>query len=90
MGAHTEKTNLEMTRTVCAILDRLHPWSGHRYEELITFVADRPGHDFRYAVDPTKIARELGWKPLTDFAVGIERTVRWYLNRYTEKRNRES
>ena len=90
VGAHTEKTNLEMTRTVCAILDRLHPWSGHRYEELITFVADRPGHDFRYAVDPTKITRELGWQPLTDFETGIEQTVHWYLDRYAEKENHEN
>lgn len=90
VGAHTEKTNLEMTRTVCAILDRLHPWSGHRYEELITFVADRPGHDFRYAVDPTKITRELGWQPLTDFETGIEQTVHWYLDRYAEKDNHEN
>lgn len=90
VGAHTEKTNLEMTRTVCAILDRLHPWSGHRYEELITFVADRPGHDFRYGVDPTKITRELGWQPLTDFETGIEQTVHWYLDRYAEKENHEN
>lgn len=79
VGAHTEKTNLEIAQTVCGILDKLCPWPGHRYQELIEFVADRPGHDFRYAIDPSKIASQLGWEPLMSFEEGIEKTVQWYL-----------
>lgn len=85
VGARTEKNNCQMLQTVCRILDALKPWETHRYEELMQFVQDRPGHDFRYAIDPTKISTELGWKPLTSFEEGIEKTVRWYLDRYTRQ-----
>ena len=64
---------------ICAILDERSPWTGHRHEELVAFVQDRPGHDFRYAIDPAKIERELGWRPEVNFADGIRRTVEWYL-----------
>ena len=60
----------------------MHPWSGHQYRELITFVDDRPGHDFRYAVDAQKLERDLGWKPAMPFLVGLQQTVEWYLARY--------
>ena len=80
VGGHNEKTNLEIVEAICALLDELRPWAGHRYDELITFVEDSPGHDFRYAIAPDKIQRELGWKPLTVFPEGLRRTVEWYLN----------
>jgi dTDP-glucose 4,6-dehydratase len=67
-------------RTVCALLDELRPRAdGSRYETLITYVKDRPGHDRRYAIDARKIERELGWKPAETFASGIRKTVQWYL-----------
>lgn len=72
IGGHNERTNLEVVRTVLRILGKS--------EELIKFVKDRPGHDMRYAIDPTKIRNELGWYPETDFDTGIEKTVEWYLN----------
>lgn len=90
VGAHCEKSNLEMMRTVCGILDRLVPWRGRRYAELITCVEDRPGHDFRYAVDPSKISTELGWRPLMRFEEGLEQTVRWYVERHAEQNRRHS
>lgn len=85
VGAHTEKTNLQMVAAVCGLLDRLRPWAGHRYVDLMRFVTDRPGHDFRYAIDAGKIARELGWKPLTGFEEGLEKTVRWYLEKRPDR-----
>ena len=78
VGGHNEKTNLEIVGAICALLDELRPWTGHRYEELVTFVEDRPGHDFRYAIAPDKIRRELGWIPLISFPDGLRRTVIWY------------
>ena len=78
VGGDNEKRNIEVVRTICRILDRLHP-QGRPHERLITFVADRPGHDLRYAIDATKIRRELGWRPEETFESGIEKTVRWYL-----------
>ncbi len=83
IGGHNEKTNLEVVKTICAILDDLepeHPGGIERYEELITFVEDRPGHDQRYAIDAGKIRGELGWTPTETFESGIRRTVEWYLN----------
>ena len=65
-------------KTICAIVDELQP-NGAPREQLIEFVTDRPGHDFRYAMDISKIRRELGWKPAADFAGGIRQTVRWYM-----------
>ena len=79
IGGHNERTNLEVVKTVCAILDELKPRAKGKYEELITYVTDRPGHDLRYAIDPTKLMRELGWKPEENFESGIRKTVKWYL-----------
>ncbi len=80
VGGNNERTNIEIVRTICATIDRLRPGLSHSpCESLITYVKDRPGHDRRYAIDASKIERELGWKPATDFATGIEQTVRWYL-----------
>jgi dTDP-glucose 4,6-dehydratase len=80
IGGHNEKTNLEVVDTLCTLLDQLCPrGDGTSYAALKTFVADRPGHDRRYAIDAGKIGRELGWQPLESFESGIEKTVRWYL-----------
>ena len=80
ISGENERRNLQLVQTICAILDRLHPRSGgSRYADLITFVADRPGHDARYAIDPTRIREELGWRPSLTVEEGLERTVRWYL-----------
>ena len=82
IGGHNEKQNIEVVRAVCGLLDELRP-STHdgikKYEELITFVKDRPGHDVRYAIDASKIQRELGWVPLETFESGLRKTVEWYL-----------
>ena len=81
IGGWNEKANLEVVNTLCAILDELQPRAdGKSYMEQITFVKDRPGHDRRYAIDASKIERELGWKPAETFASGIRKTVRWYLD----------
>lgn len=80
IGGHTEKTNLEVVETICSILDELQPLEKSTYKSLITFVTDRPGHDFRYAIDAGKIEREIGWKPKENFRSGIRNTVLWYLN----------
>ena len=83
VGGHNERTNLEVVKTVCAILDELRPLSRtsrlSRYADLIAYVADRPGHDLRYAIDPAKLMGELGWRPRENFETGIRRTVEWYL-----------
>lgn len=81
IGGHNEKQNIEVVKTICKILDELKPQaSGQAYESLITFVKDRPGHDLRYAIDATKIQKELGWTPAETFETGIRKTVEWYLN----------
>ncbi len=80
IGGNYEKKNLEIVHTLCDLLDRLQPRTdGKSYREQITFVADRPGHDRRYAIDARKIAGELGWQPAETFDSGLEKTVRWYL-----------
>jgi dTDP-glucose 4,6-dehydratase len=80
VGAHAEKTNLALVQNLCAILDRVSPRSdGAAYAEQIAFVADRPGHDRRYAINAGKLQRELGWKPATPFDAALEATVAWYL-----------
>lgn len=80
IGGHNEKTNLEVVEEICALVDELAPAdaAGPR-ARLVSFVADRPGHDLRYAIDPGKIAAELGWMPRETFATGLRRTVAWYL-----------
>ena len=65
--------------TICALLDKAVPRKGGKYAELISFVKDRPGHDRRYAIDSTKLARELGWRAREDFDSGLAKTVRWYV-----------
>ncbi len=79
IGGWNEMTNLDVVHTVCDLLDALSPRSSGSYREQITYVKDRPGHDRRYAIDATKIERELGWRPAETFTSGIEKTVRWYL-----------
>jgi len=80
IGGHNEKTNLEVVKTICSLLDKLVPDSPYvPHESLITYVADRPGHDLRYAIDADKIAADLGWTPDETFDSGIEKTINWYL-----------
>jgi len=79
IGGENEARNIDLVRMLCAILDRLKP-AARPYAELITFVADRPGHDARYAIDPTRIREELGWRPSVTLEQGLEKTVRWYLD----------
>ena len=82
IGGHNERDNLQILQKVCSILDAKRPRSnGKKYAELMTFVTDRPGHDQRYAIDPTKITTELGWKPDENFESGIVKTVDWYLKK---------
>ncbi len=81
VGGWNEKNNLEVVNTICSILDELRPKAyGSSYASQITFVKDRPGHDRRYAIDATKLERELGWKPAETFDTGIRKTVEWYLD----------
>lgn len=80
IGGHNERNNITIVKTICAILDKERPRAnGHKYEELITFVQDRAGHDFRYAIDASKLEKELGWKAEETFDTGIIKTVEWYL-----------
>ena len=80
LGGNNERTNIDVVRTICRILDELHPNAGGKpYESLIAFVADRPGHDRRYAIDAAKSRKELGWQANETFETGIRKTVRWYL-----------
>src|SRR5271166_105783 len=79
VGGGNERSNIDVVRRICAILDRLRPMA-RPYESLIAFVPDRPGHDLRYAIDASKLERELGWRALETFESGIEKTVRWYLD----------
>lgn len=82
IGGHNERKNIEVVQTICCLLDELVPnktGNQAKYEDLITFVTDRPGHDMRYAIDASKIERELGWCPQETFESGIRKTVEWYL-----------
>ncbi|WP_319536007.1 dTDP-glucose 4,6-dehydratase [uncultured Vibrio sp.] len=83
IGGHNEKANIEVVKTICTLLEDLVPEKStgvDKYVDLITYVTDRPGHDVRYAIDASKIERELGWKPEETFESGIRKTVEWYLN----------
>lgn len=83
IGGHNEKANIEVVKTICTLLEELvpnKPKGVTSYEELIAYVSDRPGHDVRYAIDASKIERELGWTPEETFESGIRKTVEWYLN----------
>ena len=79
IGGENEARNIDLVRTICAILDRLRPASAP-YGDLVEFVTDRPGHDARYAIDPTRMREEMGWRPSVTLEEGLERTVRWYLD----------
>ncbi|GAB2795156.1 dTDP-glucose 4,6-dehydratase [Halomonas shantousis] len=90
IGGHNEHRNLDVVERICALLDELapdHPEGIDRYAELITFVKDRPGHDLRYAIDASKIERELGWRPQETFDSGLRKTVQWYLDNTDWVRN---
>lgn len=91
VGANCECRNLDVVSSICDLVDRIAgPPSATRRKDLITFVADRPGHDHRYAIDAGKVRSELGWQPKESFSSGLERTVRWYLDRADWWRNIES
>ncbi len=79
IGGENERSNLDLVRTICAILDEMRPRAAGAYADLITFVTDRPGHDARYAIDPTRMREELGWRPSVTLEEGLRRTVAWYL-----------
>ena len=83
IGGGCEKQNIDVVKTLCSLLDELKPRKGARHAELVTFVQDRPGHDRRYAMDASKIARELGWRPRESFESGLAKTVRWYMENRT-------
>ncbi|WP_070884649.1 dTDP-glucose 4,6-dehydratase [Pseudomonas sp. D2-3] len=80
IGGHNEQKNLDVVHAICDLLDELQPRAAGSYREQVTFVTDRPGHDLRYAIDASKIERELGWKPEETFPSGLRKTVRWYLD----------
>jgi dTDP-glucose 4,6-dehydratase len=79
IGGENEAKNIDLVRMICALMDEMHP-QGAPHDRLITFVADRPGHDARYAIDPSRIRAELGWRPSVTLQEGLRRTVRWYLD----------
>jgi dTDP-glucose 4,6-dehydratase len=79
VGGRNERMNIDVVRTICAILDELRPDAAGPHARLISFVTDRPGHDFRYAIDASKLRGALGWEPREDFESGIRKTVAWYL-----------
>jgi len=91
IGGWNEKTNIDIIHTVCSLLDTLSPHvGGKHYNEQITFVTDRPGHDRRYAINSNKIKRDLGWEPAETFETGIHKTVQWYLNNQSWVKNIQS
>lgn len=81
IGGHNERTNMQIVNTICAIMDKKMPRQSGKYSDLIAFVADRPGHDLRYAIDASKLERELGWRANETFDRGIVKTVDWYLQK---------
>lgn len=80
IGGKNERTNLELVKLICSILDNMRPKEAGSYSDLITFVSDRPGHDARYAIDPSRICNELGWEPSVSVEEGLKKTVKWYLD----------
>ena len=80
IGGENECTNIDLVNMICEILDKKRPKSAGRYGDQIVFVEDRPGHDLRYAIDPSKIYSELGWRPSTPLKEGLLHTVQWYLD----------
>ena len=82
IGGRNERNNLYIVDTVCSILNELQPKSEGKYQDQITFVTDRPGHDLRYAIDATKIENELGWQADENFETGIKKTIVWYLKKF--------
>jgi len=81
IGGNNERQNIDLVRLLCGLLDELRPRTdGKKYADQITFVTDRPGHDLRYAIDASKIKRELGWTPKQDHTSGFRKTVQWYLD----------
>ncbi len=84
IGGRNERNNLYIATTICELLDKIQPKS-NSYKDQISFVTDRPGHDFRYAIDATKIENELGWKADENFETGIEKTINWYLKKYSNR-----
>lgn len=85
LGGNNERDNLTIARKICAILDTLMPKEAGSYEDQITFVTDRAGHDYRYAIDATKVKEALNWEAKEPFDTGLEKTVAWYLNKYSKK-----
>jgi dTDP-glucose 4,6-dehydratase len=83
VGGRSERRNIDVVRAICALMDELAPKRGLKHESLIEFVTDRPGHDFRYAIDSGRIERELGWRPRETFESGLQKTVEWYLANQT-------
>ena len=83
LGGGNEFANLQVAKTICETLDEIRPKSSGSYQEQITFVEDRKGHDFRYAIDASKTNKEIGWKPKENFSSGLKKTINWYLNKYT-------
>jgi dTDP-glucose 4,6-dehydratase len=83
IGGRNERTNLQVVYTICEILDRMQPLASGSYKQFISFVKDRAGHDRRYAIDASKLENELGWRADENFDTGIEKTVAWYLKKYT-------
>jgi dTDP-glucose 4,6-dehydratase len=80
IGGNSERTNHQVVRAICALMDELAPnLNIGKHETLVSFEADRPGHDLRYAIDPTRISTQLGWQPLETFESGLRKTVEWYL-----------
>ena len=79
IGGNNEIKNLDIVNIICELMNELKPSKNGDYKNLITFVKDRPGHDYRYAIDSTKIQNELGWKPIETFTTGIRKTIKWYL-----------
>ncbi|NKB21372.1 MAG: dTDP-glucose 4,6-dehydratase [Alphaproteobacteria bacterium] len=80
IGGDAEQSNIALVRSICRLLDELHPSGQGKYENLIKFVEDRPGHDFRYAIDASKIKRDIGWSPAEKLDSGLRKTIEWYLN----------